>query len=92
MASGRPAIAIMSEDTEVSMTLRQFRCGVTIPPKDAGALADAVNWFAGNETERIKMGRRARNAFLANYTVDICAEQYAGLFAKIQNQKSTTIG
>jgi len=38
MASGRPIIAIMSENTEVALTLNEYQCGLIPPPKDVHAL------------------------------------------------------
>ena len=42
MAAGRPAIACADEDSELAWVVREARCGVAIPPDDAGALAAAV--------------------------------------------------
>jgi colanic acid biosynthesis glycosyl transferase WcaI len=87
LASGRPSIALMADDSEVAITLKEFRCGITIPPKDVNALVGAIKWFITNESERIDMGLRAREAFLNNYTVEICAEQYLQLIDKVNNRK-----
>ena len=79
MASGRPAIAIMDEDSEVALTLKEFRCGFVTPPKDVNALVQSITWLMSHETERRSMGKRAYDAFLSNYTVKLCAAQYHDL-------------
>jgi glycosyltransferase involved in cell wall biosynthesis len=83
MASGRPAIAIMAEDSEVAMTLKEFKCGIVTPPKDISALVKAIVWLKSNGPEREAMGRRAYKAFLENFTVQRCADQYYHLIKQL---------
>jgi glycosyltransferase involved in cell wall biosynthesis len=87
MASGRPIIAIMSENTEVALTLKEFKCGIVTPPKDVSALVKSITWLKDNESERKAMGMRAHNAFLKNFTVQCCAEQYYPLFKQIFSER-----
>ena len=83
MASGRPIIAIVPENTEVALTLKEYNCGLVTPPKDVPALVNAITWLKANEFERNAMGRRAYKAFLDNFTVKHCANQYYDLIQRM---------
>ena len=83
MASGRPIIAIMPENTEVAMTLNEYQCGLITPPKDVGALVKAITWMKENDEERKAMGNRAYKAFQKNFTVQRCADQYYRLIKQM---------
>ncbi len=83
MASGRPIIAIMPEDTEVALTLNEYQCGLITPPKDVSALVEAISWLKNNEAERKAMGECAYQAFKNHFTVKRCAEQYYRLICQM---------
>ncbi|HDL01805.1 MAG TPA: glycosyltransferase WbuB, partial [candidate division Zixibacteria bacterium] len=83
LASRRPAIAIMAKDSEVAITLKEFRCGLVTPPKDVAELVKAITWLKSNECERKAMGERGYKAFLENFTVQRCAEQYYHLMKQM---------
>jgi glycosyltransferase involved in cell wall biosynthesis len=83
MASGRPIVANVPEDSEVAITIKEFNCGIVTPPKDALAMVKAINWLKSNEAERKAMGERAYKAFKENFTVQRCAEQYYQLIQQI---------
>ena len=83
MASGRPIIAIMPNNTEVALTLNEYQCGLISPPKDVDSLVSKINWMQENDTEREAMGKRAYKAFLDNFTVKHCANQYYKLIQKM---------
>jgi colanic acid biosynthesis glycosyl transferase WcaI len=42
MASGKPIIAAVSENSEAAQLLRAGACGVVVPPEEPDALADAI--------------------------------------------------
>lgn len=83
LASGRPAIALVPEDSEVALTLNEYECGLVVAPKDVSALVQSINWLKDHEDERASMGMRGYKAFLQNFTVAQCAEKYHSLIRKI---------
>jgi glycosyltransferase involved in cell wall biosynthesis len=83
MASGRPMVANVPEESEVAMTLKEYDCGIVTAPKDASALADAICWLKSNESTRKMMGGRAYKAFQENFTVQRCADKYYELIKQI---------
>jgi glycosyltransferase involved in cell wall biosynthesis len=82
MASGRPSIALVPQDSEVALTLREYDCGIVIPPGNVTALVEAIRWMMDHEDERRAMGEKAYKAFLENFTVAHCAEKYLDLIRK----------
>ena len=62
LAAGRPYIAAVEPISEVASVTERHRCGVLVPPGDAGALADQIVRLAGDPRERESMGVRARVA------------------------------
>jgi colanic acid biosynthesis glycosyl transferase WcaI len=62
LAAGRPYIAAVESISEVASLTERHRCGVLVPPGDAGALADQIVRLAGDPRERESMGGRGRVA------------------------------
>ncbi|HET8893894.1 MAG TPA: glycosyltransferase family 4 protein [Gaiellaceae bacterium] len=58
MASGRPVIVAAAG--EPARMLHEAQAGIAVPPEDAGALANAVQWLASNRVEARLMGERGR--------------------------------
>lgn len=83
MASGRPIVAIVPQNNEVALTVREFNCGIVTPPKDVSALVKTITWLKDNEAERKAMRTRAYEAFLRNFTVQRCADQYYRLIKQM---------
>jgi len=83
MASGRPIIANVPGDSEVAMTLGEFNCGIVTRPKDVSEMVKTILSLKSNEAERKAMGQRAYKAFMENFTVQKCADQYYKLIEQI---------
>jgi glycosyltransferase involved in cell wall biosynthesis len=65
LAAGKPYIAAVDPDCEVSELTRRYDCGVVAPPGDADALANAIRQLHGDRRRLVEMGGRAREASLA---------------------------
>ncbi len=59
MAYGKPVINTNLPSGVPDVSIDHIT-GLTVPPDDVQALADAISWMADHEEERIKMGRKAR--------------------------------
>ena len=79
MAAGVPSIAIVPEDSEIAMILKEEDCGLVVEPGDINGLKNAIIRLKEDEKLRIKMGINARKAFENKYTVRIIAQQYKKL-------------
>ena len=61
LASGRAVIVTAAPGTELaSVVQEQARCGLTVPPEDAVALAAAIQNLAADDARRTAMGARGR--------------------------------
>lgn len=70
LACGRPVIASVPRTSEIALTVEENQCGVVVPPGSIDALANAILALAGNRAETHMMGRRARKAYDAHYTLE----------------------
>lgn len=83
MACGIPCVG-----TDVGDTAELIGAtGLTVPPRDPGQLADAViNMLTMPESERLDLGRNARERVLNNFEI----RKIAGLYEKVWSQVSET--
>lgn len=80
LASGRPVVALMKENTEVAMTVNEAACGVRIEIGDSNALASALEKAASDPEALQQEGERARAVFEKTYTIDhVVAKIYGAL-------------
>jgi glycosyltransferase involved in cell wall biosynthesis len=64
LASGRPCIAAVEQDSEVADIITQHDCGFVIAPGDASALQARTLDLADDRERTVSMGARARCAAL----------------------------
>ena len=64
LASGRPCIAAVEQDSEVADIINRHDCGFAIAPGDASALEARTLDLAGDRERAVAMGARARGAAL----------------------------
>ena len=69
LASGRAVLAQVPADSEVALVVEEERCGRTIAPGDAPALAAAIRLLAADIPETERMGTRAFQAYQEKYTL-----------------------
>ena len=68
--------------------VRDASAGLTCPPQDPKALADAVRTlYAMPTAEREQMGQAGREAFLNHYTRRVLMDRYEALFRSIVYNK-----
>jgi glycosyltransferase involved in cell wall biosynthesis len=83
LASGRPVIALMGENSEVAMSIRRSGCGYVVPPRDPEALAGRIcDLFNRPEVAR-EMGRKARESLERNYSRQVVTEKYLDLLREL---------
>ncbi|HLJ69267.1 MAG TPA: glycosyltransferase family 4 protein [Chloroflexota bacterium] len=69
LASGRPVLAQVPDDSEVAYVVREERCGLVVPPGDAGALAEAIRTLASDRDLTAAMAANAFAAYRRTYTL-----------------------
>ncbi|MGA1541924.1 MAG: glycosyltransferase WbuB, partial [Ilumatobacteraceae bacterium] len=77
MAAGRPIIAAIDADTEVTRLVSASSGGMCVPPDDADAFVDAVRSLVGDPERRGAMGRDARRHVESEASPTAVAEAYA---------------
>jgi len=82
MAMGKPIVASAISDIPTILE----GCGLTVPPGDARAIADAVEKLLADRTWADTLGRKARQRFLEHYTWDVMAEQLLPLFERLETK------
>ena len=65
LASGRPVVAGAAPGTAVARAIEG--CGIIVPPGDGAAMAAAIAALAGDESNRRRLGERARERALAEW-------------------------
>jgi colanic acid biosynthesis glycosyl transferase WcaI len=78
-ASGRPELATAEPWTQVARVVEP--CGRVTLPGDAGQFADAIKNLAGNPDERRRLGKKAREYEVREWSRDQVLEQFLGELA-----------
>ena len=85
LAAGKPIIAIIGENSEISNVIKKFDCGVVINNYDAEFLAKKINELFFDENLCKKYGENARIAFEQNFTQEIALNKYFDIVKEIEN-------
>lgn len=80
LAAGRPTIAMIHPDSEVSRVVTEEECGLRIDPFDVDGLVSNILLLAESPSESKRLGQNARRALLDNYTISHAAQLFHQLF------------
>ena len=83
LASGRPVIALVPDNSEIGLVVKEENCGIVVNPEDTDGLINAINLLKNDETLRRQMGINGRMAFEKKYTTRIAAEKFKTLLFNI---------
>jgi len=83
MASARPFIASVDEDSEISTIVKEARCGIRVAPEDPLALAEAVRSLYYDRSKLDSLGRNGRVYLEHRVTRSICVERYHSLLSRV---------
>lgn len=67
MASGRPVIALVSEQCEVADITREAQCGFVVDQEDLEGFIERIVYLHQNPDKAIELGRRAREYFETHF-------------------------
>lgn len=81
MAAGTAVLALVDTDSEIAMTVDEHDCGVVLPDPTPEEVAAVVEGLMADRNHLDRLGRNAREAFLAHYTLDVAARRYDTVLA-----------
>ncbi len=87
LAAGRAIIAQVPRDSEVAYTVEESQCGIVVPPGDAQALAEAIARLANDSDLVQDMGKRARHAYVSQYTIGQAVKKYLDVWGRPQRDE-----
>lgn len=78
MMSGKPILYAVDAPNNY---IREFDCGISVPPEDTEELICGIKKFVSMpEEDRQAMGKRGKQAVLTHFTYDVLAEKFENLF------------
>ncbi len=83
LASGRPVVAMVPEQSEVAIVLKEEECGVNVPDGDSAALARTLKNLQQNPEVARRMGQNARSALERRFTLRHVAGRFCSLLVEV---------
>ena len=88
LASGRPYIATVEPESEISEITKNFECGILAKPEDPKDLADKITFFYKNKELAAKMRENARKAAFL-FDRHLGTQAYYELFQRLLSAKKS---
>ena len=86
LAAGRPILAVVGEDDEVSRVVAEEECGAHIHPGDAERAAETLASWAAQPDAAETLGQQARMAIENKYTRSHAVRAYKNLFDQMHGR------
>jgi putative colanic acid biosynthesis glycosyltransferase WcaI len=83
LAAGRPVIVAAEDESETAQLVREFGCGVVVPPGEPLALAEAIRACHDGAYDLADMGRRARAYAETQADTRFAVARYRELLAEV---------
>ena len=80
MAAGKPIVAVVDDDSEVTNVIREAELGVAVPPESPHRLAAEIMALKNAPGLRAQMAKNSRKEALAKYSYTAIKQQYCDLF------------
>ena len=76
LACGRPFIAWVDSDSEISKIAERFKCGIIVPPDEIEDIIKGVEWAVNHHNELSQMGENGRNAVIKYFDRKISTDKF----------------
>jgi len=83
MASGRPVLAAVPEDSEIARLVQDSNCGIRIPPEDPQALAKAIEHLADQPEPLKRYGANGRKYVVEHLDRSDLINEYHDLLQEV---------
>lgn len=89
LASGRPILASVDEDSDMTRLVQRSKAGVCIPPDDPICLANAIINLLNDSEGRERMGKAGREYVTAHHSALSAAQAFERLLIRAKQLKET---
>jgi colanic acid biosynthesis glycosyl transferase WcaI len=89
MASGRPVLASVPEDSEIARLIDEADCGVSVPPEDPQSLASAVKTLSKQPEVLERYGMNGRNYVVTHFDKSKVIGRYHELLNQVAYRKGS---
>ena len=83
MASGRPALVAIDEDSDLVHTVHSAQCGITVEPNDVKALQSALSQAIEHQEDIRRLGQNGRRYAEENLARPIISARYHALIQQL---------
>jgi len=83
MASGRPVLAAVPEDSEIARLVKEADCGVCVPPEDPKSMAQAIKEISSHPEALEHYGQNGRKYVVENYSRNALMKRYRKLLHEV---------
>jgi colanic acid biosynthesis glycosyl transferase WcaI len=83
LASGRPLVSSVDEDSDMSRLVQRSEAGLCVPPEDPNRLVEAILHLRANPALRERMGRSGRAYALQHHSPESAAAQFESILRVI---------
>jgi glycosyltransferase involved in cell wall biosynthesis len=85
LATGKPIIALIGKNSEISKVISECNCGFVIDSYNPEDLANAINRLATDKKLLEQMGLNARTCFVESYTKNHAIDKYQRIVKEFQS-------
>jgi colanic acid biosynthesis glycosyl transferase WcaI len=90
MASGRPVLVSVDEDSELTWIVKQAQCGIAVPPDDTNALEAGIRQAFAAQVEFRQYGENGRRYVEAHFSRRAVNAQYQALIEQLTTKQTQT--
>lgn len=83
LACGKPFIAWVDEDSEISYIAKKFNCGIVVQPGNVEEMVKCLEWATNNQNELKRMGENGRKAAVEFFDRKISTDKFNKLIEEI---------
>ena len=87
LACGKPFIAWVDEESEVSYIAKKFNCGIVVESGNINEMVRSLEWALNNKSELQKMGENGRRAAVEFFDRKIITKKFNDLIMEIYSQR-----
>jgi glycosyltransferase involved in cell wall biosynthesis len=83
MASSRPVVAAVPDNSEIFRLIQEADCGVCVPPEDPKRLAQTIKDLSNHPEKLEQYGKNGREYVVANYSRPELIRRYRDLLKEV---------